>query len=181
MLETNKAQIRLLVLAAAILPIFAVGLRGGVAKPVVKHSVSRKAVKPKAKTVEAHKVVAKGKPVHRKYVRRRVRYTRYRRYSRYRYRIARVHLQPDRIREIQQALIRSHYLEGDPTGKWDAATHDAMLRYQQDNGFSETGLPDAKSLMKLGLGPHPLPPDVAAASPAAAAQVATPAGKTQPN
>jgi hypothetical protein len=35
-----------------------------------------------------------------------------------------------------------------------------MKRYQQANGFNATGLPDAKSLMKMGLGPHPLPQDV---------------------
>ena len=31
---------------------------------------------------------------------------------------------------------------------------------QADHGFPVTGLPEAKSLMKLGLGPHPLPPDL---------------------
>lgn len=78
--------------------------------------------------------------------------------------MARLHLEPARVRELQQALIGAKYLQGEPTGEWDSATRDAMLRYQQDNGFSATGLPDAKSLMKLGLGPHPLPPDVATTS-----------------
>jgi hypothetical protein len=32
-----------------------------------------------------------------------------------------------------------------------------MRRYQADRGFPVTGLPEAKSLMKLGLGPHALP------------------------
>lgn len=35
-----------------------------------------------------------------------------------------------------------------------------MRLYQQKNGFQATGLPDAKSLMKMGLGPHPLPPQL---------------------
>jgi hypothetical protein len=35
-----------------------------------------------------------------------------------------------------------------------------MKEYQRANGFDCTGLPDAKSLMKMGLGPHPLPLDV---------------------
>jgi peptidoglycan hydrolase-like protein with peptidoglycan-binding domain len=71
------------------------------------------------------------------------------------------------VEEIQQALIREGFLKGPATGTWDEATRDAMRRYQSNNGFSPTGLPDAKSLMKLGLGPHPLPEDV---KPAAAAQ-----------
>jgi len=88
-------------------------------------------------------------------------------------RLARLHLQPERVQEIQQALIREGYLQGDATGQWDSRTHDAMLRYQTMHGFPATGLPEAKSLMKLGLGAHPLPPEldrsvVGVASPAAA-------------
>ena len=88
-------------------------------------------------------------------------------------RLARLHLQPQRVQEIQQALIREGYLHGDANGQWDTATHDAMLRYQTDHGFPATGLPEAKSLMKLGLGSHPLPPEldhgpVGVASPGAA-------------
>jgi Putative peptidoglycan binding domain len=71
-----------------------------------------------------------------------------------------VRLQPERVKEIQQALVRTGYMQEPPTGKWDVATHDAMQRYQQANGFSATGLPEAKPLMKLGLGPHPLPPSL---------------------
>jgi peptidoglycan hydrolase-like protein with peptidoglycan-binding domain len=64
---------------------------------------------------------------------------------------------PERVEQIQQALIGAGDLHGAPTGRWDAETRDAMSRYQAENGFGVTGLPDAKSLMKLGLGPHPLP------------------------
>ena len=89
-----------------------------------------------------------------------------------RQRLARLHLQPERAQEIQQALIREGYLQGDANGQWDARTHDAMLHYQTDHGFPPTGLPEAKSLMKLGLGSHPLPSEldhgpVGAASPGA--------------
>jgi len=84
-----------------------------------------------------------------------------------RQRLARLHLEPDRVQEIQQALVREGYLQGDANGRWDDRTRAAMLRYQTDHGFSATGLPDAKSIMKLGLGPHPLPleldPDLARA------------------
>jgi hypothetical protein len=66
----------------------------------------------------------------------------------------------DRIGTIQQALVKSGYLSGEPTGRWDDQTREAMRRYQADNGFPVTGLPEAKSLMKLGLGPHPLPPEL---------------------
>jgi peptidoglycan hydrolase-like protein with peptidoglycan-binding domain len=69
-------------------------------------------------------------------------------------------LQPGRTQEIQQALIREGYLQGDANGQWDARTHAAMLRYQTDHGFPATGLPEAKSLMKLGLGSHPLPSEL---------------------
>ena len=73
---------------------------------------------------------------------------------------ARLHLQPERTTEIQRALIREGYLQGDPSGQWDTQTHEAMVRYQTMNGFPATGLPEAKSLMKLGLGAHPLPPEL---------------------
>ena len=75
-------------------------------------------------------------------------------------RLARLHLQPERVQEIQQALIHEGYLEGDANGQWDTRTHDAMLRYQTTHGFPATGLPEAKSLMKLGLGSHPLPAEL---------------------
>jgi peptidoglycan hydrolase-like protein with peptidoglycan-binding domain len=73
---------------------------------------------------------------------------------------ARLHLQPDRTQEIQRALIQAGYLHQEATGTWDELTREAMRRYQTDHGFPVTGLPDAKSLMKLGLGPHPLPPEL---------------------
>ena len=76
-------------------------------------------------------------------------------------------MQPERVREIQQGLIDAGYLHQESTGKWDSATREAMLRYQTDHGFPATGLPEAKTLMKLGLGPHPLPAD---ADPAAQAR-----------
>jgi peptidoglycan hydrolase-like protein with peptidoglycan-binding domain len=60
-----------------------------------------------------------------------------------------------RAREIQQALIRQHYLEGEPSGKWDSATQGAMQRYQADQGWQSKTIPDARALIKLGLGPSP--------------------------
>jgi peptidoglycan hydrolase-like protein with peptidoglycan-binding domain len=68
--------------------------------------------------------------------------------------------EPERIQEIQQALVQAGYLKEEPNGRWDDQTREAMRRYQTDHGFPVTGLPEAKSLMKLGLGPHPLPADL---------------------
>ena len=59
----------------------------------------------------------------------------------------------DRTREIQTALIREHYLSGEPTGKWDQATKDALTKYQADNGWQTKITPDSRALIKLGLGP----------------------------
>jgi len=59
---------------------------------------------------------------------------------------------PDRIREIQTALQKDGSYAGEPTGKWDAATTDAMRKYQDKIGVSPTGKIDAVSLNKLGLG-----------------------------
>ena len=69
--------------------------------------------------------------------------------------------EPQRVQEIQRALIQAGELHEEPTGTWDEATRDAMKRYQERRGFNVTGLPDSKSLMEMGLGPHPLPPEVA--------------------
>ncbi len=76
-----------------------------------------------------------------------------------------------RAREIQEALIREHYMYGEPTGLWDSATQAAMQRYQADQGWQSKTTPDSRALIKLGLGPnhdHLLNPESAAtAAPAA--------------
>lgn len=58
-----------------------------------------------------------------------------------------------RTLEIQQALIREHYLNGEATGQWDQATRDALVRFQGDNHWQTKFLPDSRALIKLGLGP----------------------------
>jgi peptidoglycan hydrolase-like protein with peptidoglycan-binding domain len=58
-----------------------------------------------------------------------------------------------RATEIQQALIREKYLEGEPSGNWDSRTEAAMARYQADNGWQSKVTPDSRALIKLGLGP----------------------------
>lgn len=59
---------------------------------------------------------------------------------------------PDRIKEIQAALQKDGSYSGEPTGKWDSATADAMRKYQDKNGINATGKIDAISLNKMGLG-----------------------------
>ena len=80
-----------------------------------------------------------------------------------------------RTLQIQEALIREHYLDGKPTGVWNDATQQAMQRYQADNNWQSKTTPDARALIKLGLGPdhdHLLNPESAMTS---QPQSATPA------
>lgn len=63
-------------------------------------------------------------------------------------------IDPDRAREIQQALIRENYLSGQPTGQWDDASQAAMQKYQSDHGWQTKLTPDSRALIKLGLGPN---------------------------
>ena len=62
-------------------------------------------------------------------------------------------IEPARVMEIQQALIREHYLTGEANGKWDATTEAAMQKYQADQGWQTKLMPDSRALKKLGLGP----------------------------
>jgi hypothetical protein len=60
---------------------------------------------------------------------------------------------PARVTEIQQALIREHYLTADANGAWDSTTAAAMQKYQADQGWQTKLMPDSRALKKLGLGP----------------------------
>jgi len=92
----------------------------------------------------------------------------------------------ERTREIQSALIREHYLSGDPSGVWDAQSKDAMMRFQEANGWQTKVVPDSRALIKLGLGPDHkglLNPDTAVvASPheLGTQHEALPGGSSQP-
>jgi hypothetical protein len=81
-----------------------------------------------------------------------------------------------RSREIQTALIREHYLQGEPSGIWDAASQAAMQRYQADHGWQSKTTPDSRALIQLGLGPKPghlLNPESAAISAPAGSKTAS--------
>ena len=95
----------------------------------------------------------------------------------------------ERATSIQQALIREHYLSGEPTGVWNQESEEAMRRYQSDHGWQTKEVPDSRALIKLGLGPsndHLLNPESAmtapsqlrSESPAPAASSASPASNS---
>lgn len=71
----------------------------------------------------------------------------------------------DRIKEIQAALAKAGHYNGEPTGKLDAKTVEAIKAYQQANDIAPTGKLDARTLQKLGLGS-----DVAGSAPPRAAK-----------
>jgi peptidoglycan hydrolase-like protein with peptidoglycan-binding domain len=62
-------------------------------------------------------------------------------------------IEPERVTQIQQALIREHYLTSEANGKWDSTTQAAMQKYQADNGWQTKLMPDSRAIKKLGLGP----------------------------
>jgi hypothetical protein len=70
----------------------------------------------------------------------------------------------ERAQAIQEALIREHYMTGEPAGTWNQASEDAMRRYQADHGWQSKEVPDSRALISLGLGPsndHLLNPESA--------------------
>jgi peptidoglycan hydrolase-like protein with peptidoglycan-binding domain len=62
-------------------------------------------------------------------------------------------IEPERVTEIQQALIREHYLNGEANGQWNSETQSAMQKFQSDQGWQTRIMPDSRALKKLGLGP----------------------------
>ena len=60
---------------------------------------------------------------------------------------------PDRYKEIQAALAKKGYLHGEPTGKWDDESADALRRFQKDQNLQPNGKLDSLSIIALGLGP----------------------------
>lgn len=74
----------------------------------------------------------------------------------------------ERATQIQTALVKAGYLT-DATGTWDVATQAAMEKFQADNGWQVKLVPDARALIKLGLGPG-TELDAMAAAPSQAAQ-----------
>jgi hypothetical protein len=63
-------------------------------------------------------------------------------------------IDPERAQEIQEALVREHYLSNAAAGTWNQASEDAMRRYQADHGWQSKTVPDSRALISLGLGPN---------------------------
>jgi peptidoglycan hydrolase-like protein with peptidoglycan-binding domain len=92
----------------------------------------------------------------------------------------------DRISEIQTALSRDGYYQGDPTGKWDSNTVAALQKFQSTHGIDADGKLDAPTLQKLGLGsdiagvsaPKPVVPGSSNAVPSTSAPAVAPATRT---
>lgn len=73
----------------------------------------------------------------------------------------------ERTAAIQEALVKQGYLSGEPTGKFDQSTKEALVRFQGENGWQTKVTPDSRALIKLGLGPDKkglLNPDTAVMS-----------------
>jgi len=76
----------------------------------------------------------------------------------------------ERISEIQTALAKHGVFVGEPNGKWDESTSEAMKKFQAAHGLTPTGKFDALTLQKLGLGSEtagvapPTPPPNATAN-----------------
>jgi peptidoglycan hydrolase-like protein with peptidoglycan-binding domain len=58
----------------------------------------------------------------------------------------------ERINEIQGALAKNGTYAGEPSGKWDDSTVEAMKKFQASHGLNPSGKMDALTLQKLGLG-----------------------------
>jgi peptidoglycan hydrolase-like protein with peptidoglycan-binding domain len=54
-------------------------------------------------------------------------------------------------------VIPPGYLTGEPSGKWDSATQDALKRFQEEQNLTPTGKITSLSLIALGLGPKRSP------------------------
>src|SRR5690242_8017152 len=93
---------------------------------------------------------------------------------------------PDRITEIQTALSRDGYYQGEPNGKWDSNTVAAVQKFQSANGMDASGKLDAPTLQKLGLGsdiagvsaPKPIVPGSPNAAPSSSVPSAVPVPQT---
>ena len=138
------------------------------------YAQSQTASHPKAKTSSghsaSHKTTSKGKKSGKK--------------TKTSWRRGQQKIDSQRAREIQEALIREHYLDGQATGTWNDASQKAMERYQADNGWQSKSVPDSRALIKLGLGPdhqHLLNPESAMTTmPAAGPSVPKDSEKSPP-
>jgi len=126
-------------------------------KPVTKKTVSSTAHPKTSKSTRtsakssSHKTAAKGKKSRKTVAKKR----------------GQQNIDSARAREIQEALIRDGYMQGEASGTWDQSSQKAMEKFQADNGWQSKVVPDSRALIKLGLGPdheHLLNPESAMTS-----------------
>ena len=63
------------------------------------------------------------------------------------------HPDPERYKEIQQALAGKGYFKGDVNGQWGDDSVSAMKQFQADQKLPDDGKISAPTLIGLGLGP----------------------------
>jgi peptidoglycan hydrolase-like protein with peptidoglycan-binding domain len=74
------------------------------------------------------------------------------------WRTGQMHPDPERYKQLQQALAEKGYLNQQPTGVWDQQSTDALRRFQKDQNLEPSGKLDARTIIALGLGPkYPAP------------------------
>jgi murein L,D-transpeptidase YcbB/YkuD len=74
------------------------------------------------------------------------------------WRSGQMHPDPERYKQMQQALAEKGYLAQQPTGVWDQQSTDALRRFQKDQNLEPSGKLDARTITALGLGPKYSPP-----------------------
>lgn len=120
-------------------------------KAAAKSSASKAPARPVARNSAARRTVTKGRASSS--------YTRNRRgrspqpVAARRYRGQQAPTQ-ERYTEIQQALAARGFLQSEPSGNWDAASVDALKRFQEEQNLPPTGKITSLSLIALGLGPR---------------------------
>ena len=85
---------------------------------------------------------------------------------------------PERIQDIERALVDKGFLSAEPDVNWDQASSDAMRRFQQSQNLPADGRLSSLSLIALGLGARQN--GVVPAPPAAAMPAAEPAAPPPP-
>jgi hypothetical protein len=70
----------------------------------------------------------------------------------------------ERVTQIQQALIREHYLTSEANGNWDSTTQAAMQKYQADNGWQTKLMPDSRASRSSAWAPITPPPSTPSGS-----------------
>ena len=63
---------------------------------------------------------------------------------------------PERYQEIQQALAKKGYFQGEANGRWGPDSIDALKRFQAEQNLMPDGKINSLSLIALGLGPKRL-------------------------